>query len=86
MKKRKTFGEVLALPQETYSDQPLTQVRGRRSAVVENHNGILEYTDERVKIAVKRGSVCVIGAGLHIAQMTRSRVEIRGSIQRLELE
>lgn len=86
MKKRKTLGEALAIPQETYSDQPLTQLRGRRNAVVENHNGILEYTDERVKIAVKRGSVCVIGAGLRIAQMTRSRVEIRGSIQRLELE
>ena len=86
MKNRKTIGEVLAIPQEVYSDQPLTQLHGRRSAVVENHNGILEYSDERVKIAVKRGSVCIIGAGLRIARMTRGRVEIRGNIQRLELE
>ncbi len=46
----------------------------------------MEYTDSLVKVAVKRGNVAVIGCRLEIARMTKRIVEIRGSIQRLELE
>ncbi len=88
MKKEKRFtvGERLGVPAETVSDAPLICVRARRSVCVENHRGIVEYTDDLVKIAVRRGTVTVHGAGLTIARMTRRMIELRGNIRALELE
>lgn len=86
LKKHSTIAEHLTLPAETFSDISLVEVRGRRSVTIENHRGILEYTDTRVCIAVKQGTVCIVGAGLRIARMTRRRLEVRGSVQLLELE
>lgn len=78
--------EKISVPQETMAQVPLVQLHGKRSACIENHCGIIEYTDSLVRIAVKRGNVAVIGSRLEIARMTKRIVEIRGNIQRLELE
>lgn len=76
----------LAIPQELLSDAPLVQLHGRQCVSVENHGGILEYTQELVRIAVRRGRVCVVGSGMEIWRMTKRMVEIRGRIQRVEME
>ena len=81
-----TVSEKISVPQETLALIPLVQLRGKRSVCIENHCGILEYTDSLVKVQVKRGSIAIIGCCLEIARMTKRIVEIRGSIQRLELE
>ncbi len=86
MKHEKTFAERLALPEESCSLQAVTRLCGRRSLIVERHRGLLEYTDGQIRIAVRRGSICVVGSGLRIVRMSRGELEIRGSIQRLELE
>lgn len=83
---KKHFAERIGVPEETVSDVPLTQIRARRSVCVENHRGILEYTDVLVKIAVRRGAVTVHGADLAVARMTRRLIEIRGNIRAVELE
>ncbi len=82
----KTAGERLQLPEETLSNVPLTELHGRNLACVENHCGIVEYTPELVRIAVRRGSVSIRGCGLTIAKMTRRRVEVRGSVVCVELD
>lgn len=78
--------EKLALPQETLTQAPLVQLHGKRSVCIENHRGILEYTDCLVRVAVRRGTIAVIGSRMEIARMTRRIVEIRGCIERVEME
>lgn len=82
----RTLFERFRLPPETIPNTPLIQVREKRSVCIENHGGILEYTDSAVKVAVKRGAITVYGDGLTIARMTRRIIEIRGCIRSLELE
>lgn len=53
---------------------------------MENHGGILEYSQELVRVAVKRGVVCVVGSNMEICRMTRRELEVRGRIQRVEME
>lgn len=81
-----TVGEKLALPPETMGEVPLVQICGKRRVSIENHRGILEYTDGVVKVAVKRGSILVQGSALTIARMTRRYVEISGNLRSVELE
>ncbi len=80
------MADKLAIPPEAVGGIPLTELRGGELVCIENHRGILEYTPDRVKVAVKRGAICVLGTKLSIVRMTRRRVEIRGCIRGLELE
>ena len=90
MKMKKDFrqglAETLSIPAESVSDLPVVCVRGNRSVCIENHRGIVGYSEDCVQIAVKRGSVFVFGQGLQIACMSRHSLELRGDIQRMEWE
>ena len=83
---RQQLGERLVIPPETMTELPVTVLRGKRTVSIENHKGILAYTDTCVKVSVRGGAVTVRGAGLAIVRMTRQNVEIRGSLCALELE
>lgn len=80
------ISEKTAIPEELISDVPLMQIRGKRSVCIEQHKGVQIYEETHIQIAVKHGSVHVFGSALSIARMTKKRVEIRGRLQRLELE
>lgn len=80
------LSEKAAIPEELISDVAVMQVRGKRSVCIEHHMGVQAYEQEYVRIAVKRGCIHVYGAALTIARMTKKTVEIRGRLQRLELE
>lgn len=85
-RKNITAGERLGLPEEALGNVPLTELHGKALACVENHCGIVEYTPELVRVAVRRGAVSIHGSALTIARMTRRRVEVRGMILSVELE
>ena len=78
--------EKMAIPGELIADVPIMNVRGKRSVCIENHKGVQVYEQEHIQIAVKHGSIHIYGFALTIARMTRKIVEIRGNLQRLELE
>lgn len=80
------ISEKTAIPEELISDAALMQVRGKRSVCIENHRGVKVYEQEHIQIAVKRGCIHIYGLALTIARMTKKTVEIRGRLQRLELE
>lgn len=79
-------GEKLSLPPEALGEIPLAEIRGNSSLSIENHRGILEYDDEKVKVSVKHGAISVIGERLRIVCMSSRALEIRGRIQAVELE
>lgn len=81
-----TLGEKLSMPPEALGEIPVTEIRGNRSVTVENHRGILEYSDEIVKISVRHGTVTVHGTRLKIVSMSGKLLEIRGSIRNVEME
>lgn len=81
-----TVSEKAAIPAELLSDVAVTQIRGTRSVCIENHKGVRGYEAEHIQIAAKRGTIHIYGLSLTIARMTKKIVEIRGKIQRVELE
>ena len=83
---RQGLAEALSIPQEAMSDLPLVSVRGNRSVCIENHRGIVGYSEDCVQIAVKKGSIFVFGQKLYIACMSRRRLELRGLIRSMEWE
>lgn len=80
------ISEKTAIPEELISDVAVMHVRGKRSLSIENHRGVQAYEQEHIQIAVKRGCIHIYGFALTIARMTKKSVEIRGNLQRVELE
>ena len=53
--------------------------------LVENHTGILELTDSRVRLCTGAGPICVSGRGLSLCQARPGALIVKGQIQRVEL-
>ena len=89
MKKTKLprdLSERLDLPPEAFPGSARLTVTAGRQALVENHRGILSYSEEEIVLGTGKGRISLIGDGLHLTAMNRSDVMILGTIRRMEWE
>ncbi len=77
--------DLLELPRDVVLDLPRLTLVGKLQLTVENHRGLVEYTPERVRIAVHEGEIVVTGRGLAIGSVYRDEMIIGGRIDGLEL-
>lgn len=81
---RRSMTEALNLPKEILLDFPLICVTGRDEVTVENHKGILSYSQESIRISTKVGTLLVRGAELGLKQLTGEILVITGKVTGLE--
>ncbi len=81
-----SIGQKLSIPTEAMTQQPCVCLRGKRSISIEHHKGILEYSQECVRIAVHRGVIGIFGRELTVTRMSERTMELSGKIERVELE
>ena len=58
---------------------------GAHALLVENHCGILEFTQERISLATRCGAIAVEGSGLSLSEGRRDALVIRGEIRHVDL-
>ena len=89
MKQRRNFLERLTeeadLPGEALPAVPLVELAGDRRVLIENHRGVTEYSREKIRVQVRYGQICICGAGLELAQMSRAQLVICGRIDSVSL-
>ena len=73
------------LPDAPIPGLPLIELAGDNRVLMENHNGVTEYGNERICVKVKFGQVCISGQELRLAKMTKSQLIICGRIHAVEL-
>ena len=78
------LADKLELPEDVLLGSAKLTVTGGRSAVIENHRGVLEYTAERIVVAVPRGKVCLDGTGLRLKAMNKNERLVGGRIRNIE--
>lgn len=78
------LAEKLELPTEILPGTPSLTLTGGRSALVEGHRGLLEYSEERVVLALKRGKISISGAGLRLRAMNAGELVVSGRIDTVE--
>ena len=74
------------LPEESLPGQPIVEIVGQRRVLIENHKGVIEYSDCVVRVKMKYGAVCVTGGHLELSRMTKGQLIISGSIESVKLE
>ena len=78
------LADKLELPEDVLLGSAKLTVTGGRSAVIENHRGVLEYTAERIVVAGPRGKVCLDGTGLRLKAMNKNELLVGGRIRNIE--
>lgn len=69
------------LEDEPLPGLPLVEIAGDQRVLVENHFGVMEYSDTAVGIRVKFGKILVCGSQLCLSRMTKGQLIISGCIE-----
>ena len=71
------------VPEELVGTAKLS-LTGDRHAVIENHRGVLDYSQERIVVSTRSGSITLFGTGLRISAMSRDALVVRGRVHTAE--
>lgn len=89
MGRRENFADRFARAADIHPEPllrlPLVEIVGRQRVLVENHQGVDQYSCTQIGIKVSYGRLCVCGKGLQLLQMSRERLVITGSIDGVQL-
>ena len=80
---RKNMTEALVLPKEIMLNLPLISLVGREEVTIENYRGILEYSEEVVRIGTTAGILCLKGNGLCLKQLSAECMVVTGKVESL---
>jgi len=78
------LAEKMELPGEIIPGAGSLSIIGGRRALVEGYRGLLEYSTERLVLALERGKIIISGAGLVIRTMNAGALVISGRIENVE--
>ena len=73
------------LPADAAAGLPRITLTGGRRVTVENHRGLLGWSDTRAEISGGRVRVCITGTDLYLRVMKKDAVVITGIIHSVEL-
>ena len=75
--------ESLKLPKDTMLGASIVTLTRNREAFIENYKGILEYTNEKIRLQTKGCQVEVCGKCLLVEYYTNDEMKITGSIHQI---
>ena len=64
---------------------PIVELTGQGRLLIENHQGVLSYAPNKIKIKVSYGCVIITGNSLQLMEMSRVKLAICGKIDGLQL-
>jgi len=81
---KKNIVGALELPKAVALNLPLVSLVGHEELNVENYKGIIEYTDERIRLKTTAGILKVEGRKMLLGQITSESVCVTGTILKVE--
>lgn len=80
------FAETLEMPKDVISNCAKITTYNDNQIIVENYKGILEYTDEKIRIKTPKKILCLTGTGLFINAITQNDILIEGKFSNVGWE
>ncbi len=81
---KEKVAKMLELPEEVVSDRPRITTVGRKEVFVENYRGIIEFTNEIVRINSNHGIITITGKDMKIREITSEDIIIFGDIENID--
>ncbi|NLK43294.1 MAG: sporulation protein YqfC [Tissierellia bacterium] len=79
------ISEAFELPRDIIMDLPKLTVIGDKEASLLNHKGIIEYTQETIRVNTKSGVFKITGEDLEIKTILSEEIIITGRIKKIEI-
>lgn len=77
---REQFSKIFEVPPEVVSDFPKIVLVGNQEVTIENFNGLIEYTDQKIRMNTRCGILVIDGIDLEVRKMTSEYIIIKGTI------
>ena len=78
--------DAMELPKEIMLNLPKVTIIGNVQCCIENHRGVIEYSGERVRVAINSGELIVSGQDLVIKYLSSEEIAVDGSINAVYYE
>lgn len=83
---REYISDKMNLPKDVVMNLPRVSICGDREIYIENHKGLLGYTDSCISIKMDDGIMKVSGTGLRIIVMQGDRLVMNGDFSGVDYE
>lgn len=80
------LAESLGMPKDVMMDLPRVSICGDREIYIENHKGLLEYSDNMIRVKMNDGIIDISGTGLRIIIMEQDRMVVNGVLENINYE
>lgn len=82
-KMRKWLSQHMELPQDVIMDLPRITMIGQIHIYIENHRGLLSFSDEEIRLLLKQGQMIVKGKNLVIKTILPEEILLEGKIEKV---
>lgn len=82
----KGLASSFELPEDVILDLARITIVGDREIFIENHQGILAYGPDRIRIRVKRGEIIITGERLKIDSLLATELVAIGRIEGVQFD
>ena len=76
---------ALGLPEDVVTDQARLIILGDTRVLVENHRGVVELSDQCVRIMTRQGILNICGDRLTLSEVRETALSVQGSILSVEM-
>ena len=77
------LADAVSLPSELMTGRFLLELLGQGRILIENHQGVQEYANEKICVRTSFGSVSIFGRELHLSCLSRERLVIVGPVSQI---
>ena len=90
MAKSKNINDKFFFGKHSYAEPlpgiPIMELAADKRMVIENHDGVVEYSDTRICVSIRNGVYRISGAHLSLSYMSRFQLIITGRIDMISIE
>jgi sporulation protein YqfC len=80
----KLTANMLDVPQDVILDLPRVTMIGNMQLYIENHRGVLHFSDEMLKLGLSKGQLEVHGSNLVIRAILAEEVLVEGTVREMK--
>lgn len=82
--KKGSFSIIPSVHRDILKNEPILHVVGNNRMDIENHMGIIEYTEKLIRIDSKKGLIILSGRDFLINEIDKYTISVFGEIQNIE--
>ncbi|QGG47897.1 sporulation protein YqfC [Heliorestis convoluta] len=83
---QKALSGFLEMPKDVLMDYPKLTMIGNVQLVLENHRGIIEYSEEKMRIMVTGGQIEIVGEKLILKTILPEELVVEGHIKQVRFD